>query len=133
MGHITHGKLLLALIVHKRDFPGGMQFWGPNESPLQFGSCVYDKGIELQPHIHKARGRIKKHKTIECLYIVQGKVEVNFYSLDKELVATRVLREGDCAMLYNGGHGFKILADNTVFIEVKNGPYISVEADKSKF
>ena len=133
MGHIIHDGKLLAQIVHKRDFPSGMQFWGKDESPLQFGSCVYNKGTELQPHIHKERKRIKRHRTIEFLYIVKGKIEANFYSPDKELVATRVLREGDCVMLYNGGHGFKVLADNTIFIEVKNGPYISVEADKEKF
>lgn len=133
MEKIVDGDLLLALIVCKRDFPNGMNFWGSDDAPLQFGSCVYPKGVVLQPHIHKKRKRTRAHKTIELVCVLHGAIKTMFYSLDKVVVCTRVLREGDCVMLYDGGHGFKILKDNTVFIEVKNGPYVSVEADKEKF
>ena len=134
MEYITHGtNLLLALIVKRGEFPKGMQFWGYDRCPLQFGSCVYDKGKVLLPHIHKVRERPSPHKTIEFLYIIKGKVEANFYTLDKILVETRVLVGGDCVLLYDGGHGFKVLEDGTKFIEVKSGPFVSVEDDKVKF
>jgi hypothetical protein len=44
-----------------------------------------------------------------------------------------ILKAGDFIMLYDGGHGFKVLQDNTVFIEVKNGQFVTVEQDKDKF
>lgn len=134
MEYIMHGTtLLLALIVKRAEFPKGMQFWGADNSPLQFGACVYDKGKVLLPHIHKMRERIPVHKTREFLYIISGKIEANFFTLEKKLVETRILETGDCVMLIDGGHGFKVLEKDTVFIEVKNGPYVSVEADKVKF
>ncbi len=127
------GRLPLALIINKRDFPAGMEFWGSETLPLQFGSCIYQKGKVLLPHIHKVRPRIPEHKTLEFLYIIRGSMEATFYSPIKELVSVIKLVEGDCVMLYDGGHGFKVLEDDTVFIEVKNGPYVSVEVDKEKF
>ena len=133
MQYIKDGGLLIAMIINTEDFPGGMYFWGADGSPLQFGSCVYDRGKVLQPHIHKVRSRMPEHKTIEFLYIIRGLVEAEFYSLDKQLLRKVLLQEGDCAMLYDGGHGFRILENETIFIEVKNGANVSVEADKDKF
>lgn len=133
MEYIKDGELILALIVNVDDFPEGIKFWGDSDSPLQFGSCVYDKGKVLLPHIHKVRDRIPAHKTIEGLYIIAGMIKVDFYSLEKKLIQSRRLIEGDCVMLYDGGHSFTILKDDTIFIEIKNGPFVSVEADKERF
>jgi len=133
MEYIKDGELVLALVVSTNEFPTGMKFRGDSNSPLQFGSCVYDKGKVLLPHIHKARDRYPVHKTIECLYIIEGMIKADFYSLERKLVQSRRLVEGDCVILYDGGHSFTILKDGTIFVEVKNGPYISVEADKERF
>ena len=65
--------------------------------------------------------------------IIRGKISATFYSLDKKPVIIKFLTSGDLVMLYDGGHGFEVLENNTVFIEVKNGAYVSVEVDKEKF
>lgn len=133
MQRIEHNGLLLAIVINEAEFKNGMEFYGSENSPLQFGSCRYEKGVVLQPHIHKIRERIPYHKTLECLYIRQGSILATFYSLDKEPINERVLKSGDWVMLYDGGHGFEVLEDGTVFVEVKNGAFISVEEDKEKF
>jgi len=133
MQRIEHNGLLLAIIVNETEFKSGMEFYGSEDAPLQFGSCVYNQGKVLQPHIHKVRERTLCHKTLECLYIIQGRLLATFYSLSKEPVIDMVLTSGSLVMLYDGGHGFEILEDDTIFIEVKNGAYVSVEADKEKF
>lgn len=133
MEYIKDNGLVFGLLVHKDDFPNGLKFYGNDMLPLQFGSCVYESGVELRPHYHKVRDRMRAHKTLEFLYIIRGKVEANFYRPNRQLVRTVILQEGDCIMLYDGGHGFKVLENNTVFIEVKNGPFTSVFADKEKF
>jgi len=133
MQRIEHNGLLLAIIVNEAEFKGGMEFYGSEDAPLQFGSCVYNQGKVLQPHIHKVRGRALYHKTLECLYIIRGEILATFYSLSKKPINERVLKSGDCVMLYDGGHGFEVLENDTVFIEVKNGAYVSVEDDKEKF
>jgi len=130
---IKHNGEVLALIVNEREFPNGIRFWGDDSKPLQFGSCVYDSGVVLQPHIHKVRERIAEHKTIELLYMIRGGMRVTLYNDNRKAVAGRILSTGDCILLYAGGHGFRVIADDTVFIEAKNGPYVSVEADKEKF
>ena len=133
MRKIEDNGLLIAVIVNVKDFPNGMRFWGSEDTPLQFGSCVYTKGTILKPHVHKERDRIKKHKTQEFLYVIRGAIKTLFFNNDREYLCSEVLREGDCVLLYDGGHGFKVLKEGTTFIEVKNGPYVSVEADKEKF
>ena len=44
-----------------------------------------------------------------------------------------VLFEGDLAVFAYGGHGYVILEDDTQIIETKNGPFIDVDTDKTKF
>lgn len=130
---INYDGIPVALIVNVKDFPNGMSFWTDDDSPLQFGSCVHPKGTVLQPHIHKERSRKRKHKTLEFLYVIKGAIRTTFYKLDRTRLCQRTLRAGDCVMLYDGGHGFKVLKEGTVFFEVKNGPYAGIEADKDKF
>ena len=47
------------------------------------------------------------------------------------LIATRELATGDVMLMVGGGHGFRMLED-TVLLEVKQGPYTGV-AEKERF
>jgi hypothetical protein len=40
--------------------------------------------------------------------------------------------QGDVLALFNGGHGYEVLEDNTRVLEVKNGPYLGPEVDRRK-
>jgi hypothetical protein len=42
------------------------------------------------------------------------------------LVASRELRSGDITLMVGGGHGFRMQED-TVFLEVKQGPYTGID------
>ena len=133
MREIKIGDLLIAVIGNILEIKSGKTF-SPNPSdPLQYGLFRFNKGETQQPHIHKNRGRKAWHKTQEFTFIVSGEIEAEFYSLDKVLVEKIILRENDFAMLYDGGHGFKTLKNNTIYFEVKSGPYINIETDKEKF
>ena len=44
---------------------------------------------------------------------------------EKLLVATRELKTGDVMLMVGGGHGFRMLED-TVLLEVKQGPYTGI-------
>ena len=48
----------------------------------------------------------------------------------KYIIHTSKLKKGDVAILYRGGHSFKVIEENTVFYEIKNGPYIGSKFDK---
>ena len=48
------------------------------------------------------------------------------------MVATRELQAGDIVIAVSGGHGFRIQED-TVLLEIKQGPYPGFGADKERF
>ena len=133
MNDIKYKDVLVASIGNIYNMQEEKVFSANPSDPLQYGVFKLPKGEILQRHIHKTRRRLTPHKTLEYLYIVSGALEVTFYTLDKEVLCSRVLTTGDFVMLYDGGHGFKSLLDGTRFIEIKNGPYIGVEYDKEKF
>lgn len=64
--------------------------------------------------------------TSEVLVVRHGRCEVDFYADDLSLVATRELSAGDVMLMVGGGHGFRMLED-TVFLELKQGPYLGVD------
>ena len=60
-------------------------------------------------------------------------MKVDLYTEEQEKFDDFVLYEGDLAVFAYGGHGYEILEDNTKIIETKNGPFIDVDTDKTKF
>ncbi len=73
----------------------------------------------------------KVNLTQEVLFIKSGQVKVNFYSIKKVYLESKVLNQGDVILLAQGGHGFEIIQDAEI-IEVKQGPY-SGDIDKTHF
>jgi hypothetical protein len=69
--------------------------------------------------------------TSEVLIVRKGRCEVDFFDDARSLVATRELGVGDVMLLLSGGHGFRVLED-TVFCEVKQGPYTGL-VEKERF
>jgi hypothetical protein len=63
--------------------------------------------------------------------VKKGRCLIDIYNNDRELVATRELYPGDLMLMVGGGHGFRMLED-TVFLEVKQGPYTG-EEEKERF
>ena len=55
------------------------------------------------------------------------------YYKNQEPVAEQLLRSGDILIFLAGGHDFTIIEEDTVVYEVKNGPYLGAEKDKTKF
>lgn len=69
--------------------------------------------------------------TQECLIVMQGEIDARLYDLDDVLVDTFTIGAGDCLILLGGGHAFTVLADDTQFYELKNGPYNGLAKDKA--
>ena len=110
----------------------GLNFITPDNMFLQVGSWWYEKDKELQKHIHKDFDRVA-NRTQECVYVRKGSMQVTLFSEKLEFLQSFDLFEGDLAVFAYGGHGYKILEDDTQIIETKNGPFIDVDTDKLKF
>ena len=121
---------IISIIVRKNFREPGINFFTPNDYSQQLAFMSHPLGKEIQPHIHKKVQR-EVNYTQETLFIRKGKLQVDFYSDEKEYLESRTLESGDVILLIKGGHGFKVLEDLEMF-EVKQGPYAGDE-DKIKF
>lgn len=128
--HVRSNKVCLAIIVRGSFLPERTTFLTPNEYKQQVGFVVYPTGGEIQRHVHKPLAR-NLVGTSEVIVVRQGCCKVDFYNDDRVLVATRELSEGDIMLMVSGGHGFRMLED-TVLLEVKQGPYTGVD-EKERF
>ena len=65
--------------------------------------------------------------------VFSGSVEVTFFDINKSKVYKTILKKGDISILFNGGHTFKSLTNNTKIFEIKNGPYLGPRKEKENF
>lgn len=117
-------------IFHKTStWKQGLDFLTPRETFIQAGTWWYQKGKDLRSHLHIPNERVAE-RTHETIVILSGKVRVDLYDEQKKLFHREELSAGDIGIILKVGHGYHILEDNTKVVEVKNGPFISVEKDK---
>jgi hypothetical protein len=115
----------LCYIIREDLAPSDTTFITPADFKQQVGFVAYPAGGEVQRHLHLPLER-SIVGTSEVLLIRRGRCILDVYDDAKELVASRELRRGDLMLLVGGGHGFRMLED-TLFLEVKQGPYLECE------
>jgi len=126
---IRDGGLKLATFISKSDIAEGLSFYSEDSDFVQVGTWSYDKGKRLADHIHNIVDR-EVNRTQEVIYVIRGGVKAFIYSEDSRLFAETLVKEGDFMIFWNGGHGYEIMEDGTIVLEVKNGPFLGVEKDK---
>ena len=132
METIKHNNQIIAIIYRDDDWVEGLNFITPDSLFVQVGSWWYNKGKKLASHVHNDFSRTAM-RTQEMTYIKKGSMKVLLYDEEKNYLQDFILYEGDLAVFAYGGHGYEILEDNTKIIEAKNGPFVDVETDKTKF
>ena len=127
---ISYNESPLAYIIRAEMAPVKTTFLTPPEFIQQVGFIVCPAGGEIKRHNHLP---LERHLigTSEVLVVQRGRCEIDIFNDNRELVATRELRLGDVMLMVDGGHGFRMLED-TVFLEIKQGPYIG-ENEKQRF
>jgi len=118
-----------AIVLRHNYEQEGVNFITSPENPLQLGVLNHRQGTEIKPHIH--RGLTKTVNEVqEILHVDYGEVEAKFYDANGRKLGQLILNTGDTILLLSGGHGFSFLRDSKI-IEVKQGPYVSREEDKT--
>ena len=125
---VTWNGKALAYIIRAEISPENTTFLTPPDFNLQVGFVVYPAGGEIARHVHSPIERQIKG-TAEFLIVKKGRCLIDIYNNEQELVVTRELRTGDIMLMVDGGHGFRMLED-TVLLEVKQGPYTGVDEKK---
>jgi hypothetical protein len=127
---IVSDDRILAYIIRDEMQPEKTTFVTPENLSFQAGFIVYPKNSEIARHVHKPIPR-SLTGTSEMLLVKKGRCEVDFFTEHKKLVATREISSGDVLLLVGGGHGFRLMED-TVFLEIKQGPYTGLD-EKERF
>ena len=120
----------LTYIIRREAIPESTTFLTPPEFKQQVGFIVYPANGEVMRHSHRQLERYLVG-TSEVLLLLKGKALIDVYNDKRELIATRDLNEGDLILMIGGGHGFRMLED-TIFLEVKQGPYMGID-EKERF
>ena len=103
-------------------------FFSPPESSFQFGLLAHEAGFVEPPHFHKPFSR--EISDLQQMFVVQrGKVGVELYSDDGELLREVELGPGDAIVLIHGVHAIRVVEDMQC-ISVKQGPFLGDENDK---
>lgn len=115
---------LLAIIVRANYVPPttGAMFFTPGEFPQQLGILCHREGTIIPTHVHRVERR-SIDVTQEVLLVRRGKMHVSLYTSKGDLVAQRMIEQGDIIMLCGGGHGFEVKEDSLI-AEIKQGPYL---------
>jgi hypothetical protein len=127
---ITAGDQTLCYVIRGSTHPEKTTFITPPDNKQQVGFIVYPKGSVIARHVHKPLER-RIIGMAEVLVVRSGHCQIEVYDDNREMVALRDLFQNDVALMVGGGHGFRILED-TVLLEIKQGPYLGVE-DKELF
>lgn len=128
--HIEWEGQPLAYIIRAELAPTQTTFLTPPEFKQQVGFIVYPAGSEIARHVHLP---LERHLigTSEVLIVKKGRCEIDIYTDEQILIATRELNTGDIMLMVGGGHGFRMLED-TILLEVKQGPYTGLD-EKERF
>ena len=125
-----HDGSTLALVVRGRASASETTFVTPDELSLQLGFVVYPASGEVPRHVHRPIDR-RITGTLEVLLVREGRCLLDLYDDAREPVTTTELASGDVVLLVAGGHGVRMLED-TVLLEVKQGPYTGID-EKERF
>jgi len=127
---VEAGGTTLCFIVKSSLAPPQTTFITPPEFEQQVGFVAYPAGAEIPRHTHLP---LERHLvgTTEVLVVREGRCLLDLYDDARNLVTTREVERGDVILLTGGGHGFRMIED-TLFLELKQGPYLGVD-EKERF
>lgn len=133
MREIKKDGIILARHITPDDItPGLISLTGDDEFLQVVAWGHYEKGKHLQDHWHNEFERTAK-RTYEAVYVVKGAIEARIFDLNLIPVETIRINQGEMLILLESAHGYTILEDDTTVFEIKNGPFMGVEKDKTKF
>lgn len=127
---IIQNNKILAIIIKKKYYNEGVEFFTPDDFSQQLAYMSHKKGKIIDAHTHNIIPR-EVNYTKEVLVIRKGKLRVDFYEENQTYIESHEISEGDVILLAYGGHGFEVIEDCEM-IEIKQGPFLG-EKDKVRF
>ena len=131
MYEIKKGSDKIAVKLGTDDIKDGLNFFTEDDDFIQVGGWRYPEGKKLLAHKHEHVPRQIMH-TQEIVFVVRGGLRAFIYDDDDAFLEELVLAPGEAIILFRGGHGYEVTENDTVVLEVKNGPYPGAEIDRRR-
>ena len=98
---------------------------------LQTSARLLERGTHIKAHRHLPT---KKEivGTQEAWIVIRGEILATIYDLDNSELAKITVSSGDMIVFYRGGHELLAISEETIFYELKTGPYLGYENDKEQ-
>ena len=122
-------KKLIYSYFNLKSFNNSRMDFTPEFEYLQASCSILKNNKNIKAHKHKINERTI-NITQEAWLIFDGSIKARFYDIDNTFLNEIILYAGDCVVLFNGGHEFTTLKENTILYEFKNGPYYGPLTDK---
>jgi hypothetical protein len=137
---MSNGKLLFEyqneILAWKIDLKTqnepGLTFYSNPDDFIQVGLWNHPVDSVLNSHIHNIHSK-KSDRTSEALFVLSGSIHADIYNDECKLLESTIVTAGELLVCIAGGHGYRILSENTKVLEIKNGPYPGPEIDRSPF
>jgi hypothetical protein len=127
---VVSGGDTLAYVIRASFQPKKSTFVTPSHLTQQVGFIVYGAGTDIPRHFHLPLAR-SIVGTTEVIIVRSGRCTADLYGRERVIAASVELGVGDVIVMVSGGHGFRVHED-TVLLEVKQGPYVSAP-EKERF
>lgn len=128
LSRVLPGSVICKKVVSSDYGAQRFDFCSTSES-LQGSARLLPFGFEVRAHTHLPQLR-ETSGTSEAWIVFEGCLEAMVYDVDDSLIDTLRVISGEAVFFFRGGHSLKTLAENTKFLEVKNGPYFGAKEDK---
>jgi hypothetical protein len=120
--------IVYATLIKTKDAPKGLTFPSSDEENIQVGVWNYEKGKILDLHYHKDFSR-EATRTGEAVCVIRGSLVCNLYTKEGDFLVEIPVKESEVIIQYYGAHEY-IIEEDSVIIEIKNGPYFGPEKDR---
>jgi hypothetical protein len=125
---ITYNGIKYAEVIRADVRVDKTQFFSPPESSFQFGLLAHEAGFSEPPHYHKPF--LREITDLQQMFVMQrGRVIIELYSDEGDLLQEIDLRAGDAIVLIHGVHALRALEDFQA-ISIKQGPFLGSKSDK---
>lgn len=127
---VTDDSEVLAVVVKAAFTASGVNFFTSNHLSQQLGVMRRSAGTRVAAHRHKRPEPAELSDltfTQEVLIVKCGRIAVELFNRDRQLISRVELGEGDVILIAGGFHSVEFLVESEI-IEVKQGPY----SDQSK-
>ena len=102
----------------------------PENEFMQLCYLNLSKNKKFLPHKHFWKKNKQKRRIVqESWLLIRGLAKVFLYDTNDKFITSKMLKPGDVAITFAGGHKLDILKDNTIIYEHKNGPYEGQKKD----